>query len=154
MRRWFAVVAMLALIAGVAVSAGNAGKAPATGLTPSPSRISFGRVPVATISAPISVTITNNTAEALFQNSFFHGDSNALSGWGNFTYTNGSTCVGATLAVSGTCTVNVVFQPSDVGRVSDTLYLGFTGLVSPYNEPGSLITVTGTGYSPKKPTPF
>src|SRR5438094_3583331 len=81
--------------------------------------LDFGNQPLATTSAPMTVTLTNTGAAALTINSF------AASGDFAATSTGASACPTspATLAAGGTCTINVTFTPTASGARTGTLSL-------------------------------
>src|SRR5207244_4223255 len=83
--------------------------APGVGLAPT--SLGFGNQPLATTSAPMTVTLTNTGTAALTINSF------AASGDFAATSTGASACPTspATLAAGANCTINVTFTPTASG---------------------------------------
>src|SRR5256884_437031 len=82
------------------------GTAPGVGLAPT--SLDFGNQPLATTSAPMTVTLTNTGAPALTINSFTASCDSAA------TSTGASACPTspATLAAGANCTINVTFTPT------------------------------------------
>src|SRR5437867_2485138 len=93
------------------------GTAPGVGLAPT--SLDFGNQPLATTSAPMTVTLTNTGTAALTINSF------AASGDFAATSTGASACPTspATLAAGANCTINVTFTPTASGARTGTLSL-------------------------------
>src|SRR5437870_3137793 len=93
------------------------GTAPGVGLAPT--SLDFGNQPLATTSAPMTVTLTNTGTAALTINSF------AASGDFAETSTGASACPTspATLAAGANCTINVTFTPTASGARTGTLSL-------------------------------
>ncbi len=82
---------------------------PATGVTATPSALSFGSVATGTTSAAQTVTVSNPTSSAASVSS--------ISVSGDFTQTN--TC-GSSIAANGSCTVGVKFAPAAPGASRST----------------------------------
>src|SRR5207253_3145131 len=93
------------------------GTAPGVGMDPT--SLGFGNQPLATTSAPMTVTLTNTGTAALTINSF------AASGDFAATSTGASACPTrpATLAAGANCTINVTFTPTASGARTGTLSL-------------------------------
>jgi len=105
------------------------GTAPVVGLAPT--SLGFGNQPLATTSAPMTVTLTNTGTAALTINSF------AASGDFAATSTGASACPTspATLAASGNCTINVTFTPAALGARTGTLSVADNSGVSAQTVP-------------------
>src|SRR5438270_872644 len=115
--------------AGTLSLADNAGGSPQTvalsgngtgpGVGLAPTSLDFGNQLLATISAPMTVTLTNTGTAALTINSF------AASGDFAATSTGASACPTspATLAAGGNCTINVTFTPTASGARTGPLFL-------------------------------
>src|SRR5437867_1359562 len=95
--------------------------------------------PLATTSAPMTVTLTNTGTAALTINSF------AASGDFAATSTGASACPTspATLAAGGNCTINVTFTPTASGARTGTLSLADDAGGSP-----QIMTLSGNGTAP------
>src|SRR5205807_408208 len=113
------------------------GTGPVVGLAPT--SLDFGNQLLATTSAPMTVTLTNTGAAALTINSF------AASGDFAATSTGASACPmsPATLAASGTCTINVTFTPTASSARTETLSVADNAGGSP-----QIITLSGNGTAP------
>jgi FtsP/CotA-like multicopper oxidase with cupredoxin domain len=96
----------------------------------------FGNVPINTISAPQSVTLTNNGPVPLVLTSIGIGGTNAA----RFAQTNDCLIGGAGLAPNAFCTITVTFRPNRVGARSATLTIRDNALNSPQT-----VALTGTG---------
>lgn len=101
----------------------------ATGVTVTPSSLSFGDVTVGDVSSPQSVTITNTGTSTLT----FKGFSTSS----DFAQTN--TC-GATLNVGQSCTVSVTFSPTVSGARNGSLSISDDAAGSPQQ-----VALSGTG---------
>jgi hypothetical protein len=103
--------------------------ATATGILLKPSSLSFGAQAVGTSSPPLPVTLDNKSASTLT-----FGGSIVVSG--DFSETDN--CTGGVLG-GGTCTINVVFEPSTTGTRKGTLVLNTNDISSPttYNLAGT-----------------
>jgi hypothetical protein len=104
-----------------------------TGFTLTPTGLSFGNQLRNTSSAPRVVTLTNTATATLPITSITLGGSKP----GQFMQ---STSCGASVAVGGSCTINVVFKPTSLGNKSATLIVTPGGGVS-----AKSVQLTGTG---------
>jgi hypothetical protein len=126
------------LVAAPAVS----GSVTLTGTTVRPvatlstASLAFGNVPMNTISAPQTVTVTNNGTVPLVFSSIFMGGPNAA----RFPQTNDCPIGGAGLAPNSSCTVTITFQPNRRAARSATLTIRDNALNSPQT-----VALTGTG---------
>src|SRR5438067_6966673 len=113
------------------------GTAPGVGLAPT--SLGFGNQPLATTSAPMTVTLTNTGTAALTINSF------AASGDFAATSTGASACLTspATLAAGANCTINVTFTPTALGARTGTLSVADDAGGSPQTFP-----LSGNGTAP------
>jgi hypothetical protein len=107
-----------------------------SGVTLTPSSVSFGNQNTGTTSAAQALKLTNNSAAAVNISSVTVNGTNAS----DFTQTN--TC-GSSLAVNASCTVNVTFKPGAAGSRSATLTITDNAVNSPQSA-----TLTGTGVTP------
>ncbi len=112
----------------------NCGGNGGAGMTLSPTKLIFHRVPVGRISSPRPVTITNVSSGTVT----FAGFSIAGTNPGDFAVSS-STC-GPTIAGGASCTVNVVFKPTVGGQRSASLNVASNGGDSPQTA-----NLTGTG---------
>jgi hypothetical protein len=113
-----------------------------SGLTASPSSVSFGSVTAGQTSPAQTVTVSNpGTGSASISQ---------LAVSGPFTQT--STC-GATLAAGASCTVSVAFAPIAAGAASGTLTVASSAPNSPLSVPLSGTGVTTTSEGPYGGTP-
>jgi F5/8 type C domain/Pectate lyase superfamily protein/Abnormal spindle-like microcephaly-assoc'd, ASPM-SPD-2-Hydin len=103
---------------------------PASGVTASPSALSFGSVVTGTTSAAQTVTVSNPTGSAAAVSS--------IAATGDFSQTN--TC-GSSIAANGSCTVSVKFAPTATGARTGTLTVNAGGVTS-------TVSLTGTGTAP------
>jgi parallel beta-helix repeat protein len=103
---------------------------PATGVTATPSALSFGSVVTGTTSAAQTVTVSNPTSSAASVSS--------ISVSGDFTQTN--TC-GSSIAANGSCTVGVKFAPAATGTRTGSLTVNAGGVTN-------TVSLTGTGTAP------
>ncbi len=123
------------LVAAPAVS----GSVTLTGTTVRPvvslsaTSLAFGNVPINTISAPQTVTVTNTGTVPLVFTSITMGGANP----GRFPQTNNC---GAGLAPNASCTVSITFQPNRRVARSATLTIRSNAVNSP-----TTVTMTGTG---------
>ena len=110
------------------------GTAPGVGLAPT--SLDFGNQPLATTSAPMTVTLTNTGTAALTINSF------AASGDFAATSTGASACPTspATLAAGANCTINVTFTPTASGARTGSLSVTDNAGGSP-----QIMTLSGNG---------
>ena len=98
--------------------------------------LAFGSQTMNVASQPMAVTVTNTGAVALPITSVTFSGANPL----EFGQTN--TC-GASVAVAGTCTINVVFKPTTIGSATATLS------VNAGNNAGThTVALSGTGAVP------
>jgi hypothetical protein len=107
--------------------------------TLAPTSLAFGNVAVNVASAAQKVTVTNTGIGPLTVSNITLGGSNSAA---MFTQTND--CA-STLAVSATCTVNVVFTPTSNGNKTATLTV--TGANGAVFTPAT-VSMTGTGAIP------
>jgi hypothetical protein len=105
----------------------------------SPTTLAFGNQLVRTTSAAMTVTVTNTGTTALAGGVFTFGGGTPQP-FSRPAGAAGGTC-GATLAVSASCTINVVFTPTTAIAFSRTLTVAYTGAT----VTGSPVTLTGTG---------
>ncbi|MCW2905471.1 MAG: coagulation factor 5/8 type domain protein [Actinomycetia bacterium] len=103
---------------------------PASGVTASPSALSFGSVATGTTSAAQTVTVSNPTGSAASVSS--------IAATGDFSQTN--TC-GSSIAANGSCTVSVKFAPAAAGTRTGTLTVNAGGVTN-------TVSLTGTGTAP------
>ena len=94
-----------------------------------PALLSFGSQTVNVASAAQNVTLTNSGQSPLTISS--------ISAGGSFTQTNNC---GASLAVSASCTISVIFTPSAAGAFQGTLTVSDNGTTAP-----SSVALSGTG---------
>lgn len=107
------------------------------GVSISPTSIAFGNQLVNTASVGQVVTLTNNTASSLTLGSITYTGTNSS----DFS-TSATTCTG-TLASKGTCTVTVIFTPTQtpITNESGSVSIAYTGFA------GSPLTASLTGTS-------
>jgi parallel beta-helix repeat protein len=103
---------------------------PASGVTASPSALSFGSVATGTTSAAQTVTVSNPTGSAASVSS--------IAATGDFSQTN--TC-GSSIAANGSCAVSVKFAPTAAGTRTGTLTVNAGGVTN-------TVSLTGTGTAP------
>ena len=103
---------------------------PVTGVTATPSALSFGAVATGSTSAPQTVTVSNPTGSAASVSS--------ISISGDFTQSN--TC-GSSIPANGSCTVSVTFGPTATGTRSGTLTVNAGGVTN-------TVALSGTGTAP------
>ena len=122
----------------------------ATGVTLTPSALSFGGQAPGTTSSPLTVTLHNNLSVAL------NVTSATLSGPNAGNYLKGTDgCSGVSVAAGGTCTVQVSLHPGGFGGFPATLSFVDSAPGSPQSEPlngmgalddqGHLYTLDGYG---------
>ncbi len=104
--------------------------------TASPNAISFGGVRAGKTATPQTVTLTNDG------NTTVHVSTATLAGDGSFSVV-ANTCTGATLAVGGTCTVQIGFAPANLGSFTATLAFSDDAANSPQT-----VAVSGSGVMP------
>jgi Abnormal spindle-like microcephaly-assoc'd, ASPM-SPD-2-Hydin/Putative Ig domain len=112
----------------------TASTSPAVALAPG--SLSFGSQDTGTRSAAQSVTVTNTGSGSLFINSA------AVPNTLDFTVV-GDGCSGMTLAVGASCSVSIVFSPSQAGALSASFVVTDNAPNSPQSIP-----LTGTGTTP------
>jgi FtsP/CotA-like multicopper oxidase with cupredoxin domain len=98
--------------------------------------LAFGNVPINTISAPQTVTVTNSGTVPLVFTSIAMGGLNAA----RFPQTNDCPIGGAGLAPNSSCTVTITFQPNRRAARSATLTIRDNAPNSPQT-----VALTGTG---------
>ena len=103
---------------------------PASGVTATPSALSFGSVATGTTSAAQTVTVSNPTSAA--------APVSSISATGDFTQAN--TC-GSSIAANGSCTVSVKFAPTATGTRTGSLTVNAGGVTN-------TVSLTGTGTAP------
>ena len=103
---------------------------PASGVTASPSALSFGSVVTGTTSAAQTVTVSNPTGSAAVVSS--------IAATGDFNQTN--TC-GSSIAANASCTISVKFAPTATGARTGTLTVNAGGVTN-------TVSLTGTGTAP------
>jgi hypothetical protein len=122
-------------VTGSPVALSGTGVAATHTATVTPSPLSFGNWATGTTSSAHTLTVTNTGNSALAGGTFTFGGGTPQP----FSRTGG-TC-GTTLAVGGTCTINVVFAPTTAAAFSRTLTVAYTGAtVTP-----TPVTLAGTG---------
>src|SRR4051812_8281172 len=138
-RLWTSLAgAMLALLACGATSAAAA---PAVSL--SPTSLAFAARDTGTTSPPQTITVKNTGASGLFINSAQTRGTDPL----DFTQVDDQ-CSGLTIAPGATCTVSIVFNPTQAGTRSGTFILTDNAPNSPQTA-----ALTGTGTTPAGTTP-
>src|SRR6202050_2689426 len=109
-------------------------------VTVTPSSLTFGSQALATTSAPLSVTVTNNSTAAVSFSGFTITGANA----GDFAVpaaASGAACSSTgTLAAGASCTINVLFTPGAAGARTATLELDDNATGSP-----QMVALSGTG---------
>jgi hypothetical protein len=103
---------------------------PASGVTVSPTALSFGSVASGSSSAPQTVTVSNPTGSAAAISS--------ISAGGDFSQSNGC---GSSIAANGSCTVSVTFAPTATGNRTGTLTVNAGGITN-------TVSLAGTGAAP------
>ena len=115
---------------------------PATGgaITVAPTSLTFGSQAVSTTSAPLSVTVTNNSTGAVNFSGFTITGTNA----GDFAVpagtTGGACSPTGTVAAGGSCTISVAFTPGANGARAATLNIADSATGSP-----QMVALSGTG---------
>ena len=104
--------------------------------TVSAASLAFGNVPINTISAPQTVTITNSGTVPLVFNSIIMGGPNAA----RFPQTNNCPIGGAGLAPNASCTATITFRPNRKVARTATLTIRDNAANSPQT-----VALTGTG---------
>jgi len=109
-------------------------------VTVTPSSLTFGSQALATTSAPLSVTVTNNSTAAVSFSGFTITGANA----GDFAVpaaASGAACSSTgTLAAGASCTINVLFTPGAAGARTATLNIADNATGSP-----QMVALSGTG---------
>jgi hypothetical protein len=105
-------------------------------VTLSATSLAFGNVPINTISAPQTVTVTNTGTVPLVFSSISMGGLNP----GRFPQTNDCPIGGAGLPPNASCTVTITFQPNRIVARSATLTIRDNAPNSPQT-----VALTGTG---------
>jgi len=105
-----------------------------SGVSLSPSDVSFGSQPIATTSAAQTITLSNGSSTALSITSLGVSGANP----GDFVEI-GDTC-GSSVAAGGACAIGVTFSPSGAGQLSATLSITDSASSSP-----QVASLTGTG---------
>jgi hypothetical protein len=113
--------------------------AAAQGVFAAPSSLSFASQPKGTTSASQTVTLTNNTQNALSNIAITFIGANPL----DFAETDNCPVSPLTLAAATSCTINVTFTPSTTSAESATLNIADSDASSPQT-----VTLTGTGSAP------
>jgi hypothetical protein len=108
----------------------------ASGVVLSPSSLAFGNQALNTASNAQSITLTNNGPGVLNISSIAIAGANS----GDFSQTNNCPINPSTLALSGTCTINVTFTPAANGNRAASLTITDNGASSPQSA-----ALTGTG---------
>jgi parallel beta-helix repeat protein len=103
---------------------------PPTGVTATPSALSFGSAATGTTTAVQTVTVSNPTSSA--------APVSSISASGDFAQTN--TC-GSSIAAKGSCTVSVTFSPTATGTRTGSLTVNAGGITK-------TVSLTGTGTAP------
>ena len=116
---------------------GTGAAAPVASL--SASSLSFGNQLVGTTSASQTVTLNNTTGTAALTIA-------SIAASANFGVTSGAGACGSSLAVGGSCTIDVTFTPTATGSLTGTLTItdnnnGVTGSMQ-------TVTLSGTGINP------
>jgi hypothetical protein len=125
---------------------GNAltGTANVPGVSITPESVHFNSVQAGRVSAAARVTIKNSGTAVLKIGAITIAGTQAKNFLKGAAGT-GDTCSHKTIAVGGTCFVNVTFTPSSAGgRVAD--------LLIPNNGPNAAVPLSGTGLWPPSPT--
>lgn len=114
------------------VTLSGTASAPPVPTVSAPSVVSFPATQVGAVSAPVTVTITNvGSGNLVVSAAQVVGAGYAITG---------DTCTGATVPLSGTCTITLTFSPGSAGSVIATLRLISNAPSSP-----TLIGLTGAG---------
>jgi hypothetical protein len=121
------------------VALSGTGTHPATGVTLSPTSLSFGNQSQGTASPSQPITLTNTGTAALTITSIASTGANAA----DFSQTNTCSSSGSTLAASTSCIINVTFTPSTQAAESATITITDSDPTSPQSVP-----LTGTGTAP------
>ena len=113
-------------------------------MSASTNSLAFGTVPVGTVSAPMSVTLTNQKSVAIPMGPISIG---GVQDFGEFSQTNNC---GKFLAVGANCVVNVTFAPLHTGSTTYPTLTAYFGVGNPYGTVDSplVVSLSGTGGSP------
>jgi hypothetical protein len=106
------------------------------GVNVAPSSLAFGSLAEGNTSATQQVTLTNNLTSALTINSIYGGGTDPS----DFNQTNNC---GSSVAVGGSCTINVTFTPKTTGALTAALEISDSATNSPQT-----VTLAGTGIAP------
>ncbi len=112
------------------------GSAAVPSYTVAPTSLDFGSQGTTAASAPQPVTVANTGSVALPLTSV------TLSGASGGLYSQTNNC-GATVAVNGSCTINVVFKPTAAGATTATLNINVAG-----GAPAQPVSLAGKGVAP------
>ncbi len=112
----------------------------ASGVTVSPTALSFGTVVVGQSSTSKLVTLTNGGSVTL--------DISSITTTGDFAQTASSSPCGSTLAAGKSCKIEVAFTPTQVGSRTGTLSITDNAANSPQT-----VSLSGTGKAPVTLTP-
>ncbi len=112
----------------------------ATGITLNPSSIPFGNQTVG-VKTTTPVTVTNNTAAAISITSI------AITPAGTVSYTQTNNC-GTSIAASGTCTIQVSFDPQSTGAKNDFVTLTDSAGTQQVTLTGTGVAATGITLNP------
>jgi hypothetical protein len=121
------------------VALSGTGTKPASGVSVSPTSLSFGNQSQGTASPSQPVTLTNTGTAALTISSIATTGTNPA----DFSQTNTCPSSGSTLAAGTSCTINVTFTPSTQAAESASLTIMDSDPTSPQSVP-----LTGTGTAP------
>ena len=108
------------------------GSSPSTGISFSPTSISFAGQTVGTSSSPTAITVTNTGGSTLTITGV------AIVGGNTTSFTQTNNC--GSVAPAGTCTINVTFSPKVAGALSSSVSVTDNAAGSPQSVP-----LTGTG---------
>lgn len=134
-------LAVTFLLAAAFAASAFAQAAPLLTLNSNFSVFDFGRVKTGIVSPSTIITVSNSGTAALTISSVTITGTNAT----DYQF-GGSTCIGATLAVGGTCTATVRFAPLSVGTRTASLTLTDNASGSQH-----LVPLTGVGLNPNIP---
>ena len=118
---------------------GNVLASGTSGLTLTPTTLTFGNVNVGATSAGQTVLVKNSGSAAVKIQPVFGGANPTQ-------YTiSSSTCAGVNLAVNGTCSLTVAFKPTSTGSKPASLAVNALNTVTNAVLSTSTVTMTGTG---------
>src|SRR6204780_1320384 len=109
-------------------------------VTVTPSSLTFGSQALATTSAPLSVTVTNNSTAAVSFSGFTITGANAGDFAGQAAGSGAAGSSTGTLAAGASCTINVLFTPGAAGARTATLNIADNATGSP-----QMVALSGTG---------